>query len=116
MKKRGGKAISRLINEQGWYSFAQMLEYKSDWYGRELVFIDKYFPSSKTCSCCGTQTELTLKDRVWSCACGATHDRDVNAAKNILAVGTTVAACGANVRLSRKQSALKQEFLLEMAG
>ena len=53
---------------------------------------------------------LSLKDRVWSCACGVTHDRDINAAKNILAVGTTVTACGTDVRLPRKRSVVKQEI------
>lgn len=103
--------LSRYISEQGWREFRTMLDYKSNWYGRELVVADRFFPSSKTCSCCGKQAELTLKDRVWSCACGATHDRDVNAAKNILAVGTTVLACGTDLRLPRKRLVAKQEVL-----
>lgn len=92
------RKLSRCISEQGWRDFRGMLEYKANWYGRELVVVDRFFPSSKTCSCCGKQAELTLKDRVWSCACGATHDRDVNAAKNILAAGMAVSACGVDGR------------------
>ena len=110
------RRLARLIGEQGWRELRTMLEYKSNWYGRELVVIDRFFPSSKTCSCCGKQATLTLKDRVWSCACGATHDRDVNAAKNILAAGMAVSACGTDVRLPRKRSVAKQEVLLDMAG
>lgn len=90
-----------------------MLTYKSDWYERELVIVDRFFPSSKICSCCGKQTELTLNDRVWSCACGATHDRDVNAAQNILAAGIAVSACGDDVRpVLNGQLTAKQETLL----
>jgi putative transposase len=92
------RKLSRVISEQGWRDFRTMLEYKCEWYGRELLVVDRFFPSSKTCSCCGAKAELTLKDRVWSCACGATHDRDVNAAKNILAAGQVVSACGVDGR------------------
>ncbi|GAB1819338.1 hypothetical protein HerbRD11066_25020 [Herbidospora sp. RD11066] len=65
-----------------------MLAYKTAWYGRELLVIDRWFPSSKRCSTCGSVAEsmtLSVRDRV--CACGAAHDRDINAAKNILAAG-----------------------------
>jgi len=66
----------------------EMLEYKAAWYGRELVAVDRWFPSSKLCSACGTvRGEMPLGVREWVCVCGATHDRDVNAAKNILAAG-----------------------------
>lgn len=92
------RRLSRLISEQGWRDFRKMLEYKAEWYGRKILVVDRFFPSSKTCSCCGAKAELTLKDRVWSCACGATHNRDVNAAKNILAAGQAVSACGADGR------------------
>lgn len=86
------------IGEQGWRDFRTMLEYKAKWRGRELVVVDRFFPSSKTCSCCGKPATLTLKDRVWSCSCGTTHDRDVNAARNILAAGMVVSACGVDGR------------------
>jgi putative transposase len=83
-----------------------MLEYKAQWYGRELIAIDRWFPSSKTCSGCGhLMAELPLHLREWTCpACGAVHDRDVNAAKNILAAGLAVSACGAGVRPQRSTS------------
>jgi putative transposase len=94
------RKLSRAISEQGWYQFRSYLEYKCDWYGRELIIINQWYPSSKTCSSCGSiQTKMPLNIREWTCPdCGANHDRDVNAAKNILAVGTTVSACGDSVR------------------
>jgi putative transposase len=66
-----------------------MLEYKAAWYGRTLVVVDRWFPSSKLCSDCGVlQETMPLHIRQWTCAaCGAVHDRDVNAAKNVLAAG-----------------------------
>jgi putative transposase len=82
--------LSRVISEQGWREFRTMLEYKCRWYGRELVTVDRFYPSSKTCSCCGRKANLSLSQRQWVCACGASHDRDVNAAKNILAAGQAV--------------------------
>jgi putative transposase len=96
------RKLSRRISEQGWRSFRTMLEYKAEWYGRELLIVDRWFPSSKTCSCCGRKADLSLKDRKWTCECGATHDRDINAAKNILAAGQAVPfACGADARPSK---------------
>jgi putative transposase len=92
--------LSRAISEQGWYQFCSYLEYKCNWYGRELIIINQWYPSSKTCSSCGSiQTKMPLNIREWTCPdCGTKHDRDINAAKNILAVGTTVSACGDSVR------------------
>jgi putative transposase len=83
-----------------------MLEYKCAWYGRDLVVIDRWFPSSKTCSACGHVVDtLPLKVREWECEkCGARHDRDINAAKNIRAAGLAVLACGAGVRPHRESS------------
>jgi putative transposase len=94
------RKLSRAISEQGWYQFRMFLEYKCDWYGRELIIINQWYPSSKTCSSCGSiQTKMPLSVREWTCPdCGSVHDRDINAAKNILAVGTTVSACGDSVR------------------
>jgi putative transposase len=94
------RKLSRAISEQGWYQFRSFLEYKSKWYGRELIVINQWYPSSKTCSSCGSiQSSMPLSVREWTCPdCGVKHDRDINAAKNILAVGTTVSACGDSVR------------------
>jgi putative transposase len=65
-----------------------MLEYKCQWYGRELRVVDRWYPSSRICSTCGAEQEsMPLNIRTWACTCGATHDRDVNAARNILAAG-----------------------------
>ncbi|MFI9841645.1 zinc ribbon domain-containing protein, partial [Nonomuraea sp. NPDC051941] len=65
-----------------------MLEYKAAWYGRTLVAVDRWFPSSKLCSACGSlQEAMPLNVREWTCGCGAAHDRDVNAARNVLAAG-----------------------------
>ena len=64
--------------------FREMLKYKLADRGKVLIKIDKWFPSSKMCSACGAiNKELTLKDREWTCECGARHDRDINAATNI---------------------------------
>jgi hypothetical protein len=88
------------LNDVGWGEFVRQLEYKANWYGRILVKIDRWYPSSKRCHACGHLLDsLSLDSRRWTCpACGAGHDRDVNAAKNILAVGRTVSAYGETVR------------------
>ncbi|MDF1667296.1 MAG: IS200/IS605 family element RNA-guided endonuclease TnpB [Planctomycetota bacterium] len=90
--------LARAISEQGWREFRTMLEYKADWYGREIQVADRFFPSSKLCSTCGAKNSgLKLGDRKWKCReCDTIHDRDVNAAIN-LAVGRTVSACGEGV-------------------
>jgi putative transposase len=96
------RSLSRAISDAGWSEFRSMLEYKADWYGRRVVAIDRFHPSSKTCSVCGEiASAMPLKVREWTCRCGAVHDRDVNAARNILAVGLAVAACGDGVRPPR---------------
>ncbi len=79
-----------------------MVEYKAGWYGRTVIAVDRFYPSSKTGSVCGVVVaELPLHVREWECACGAVHDRDVSAAKNVLAVGLAVSACGEGVRPPR---------------
>jgi putative transposase len=108
------RRLARVIADCGWRRFRSMLAYKAERYGRRLMVVDRYYPSSKTCSTCGyLLAELKLSVRAWTCpACGARHDRDINAAKNILAAGRAVAACGADVRRqgdSLPQSAPKQE-------
>ncbi|MGH2624433.1 MAG: RNA-guided endonuclease TnpB family protein, partial [Sphingobacterium sp.] len=73
-------------------SFYTLLAYKAAWHDRTIVKIDRFYPSSKTCSSCGWKKEdLTLSDRTWTCrSCGTTHDRDLNAAKNILQQGIKI--------------------------
>lgn len=95
-------SLARAIADASWSEFRRQLEYKAAWYGRTVVAIDRFYPSSKTCSACGVIVEsLPLKVRLWTCRCGAVHDRDINAAKNILAVGQTVSALGDGVRPPR---------------
>ncbi|MFD8159111.1 RNA-guided endonuclease InsQ/TnpB family protein [Streptomyces malaysiensis] len=111
---KNGK-LSRAISDAAWSEFRSMLEYKAAWYGREVIAVDRWFPSSKLCSVCGTlQKRMPLGVRTWTCDCGTTHDRDVNAAKNLLAAGLAASACGAGVRPQREssrtgQSVTKQE-------
>ncbi len=115
------RSLAKAISDSGWGTFRRMLEYKAARAGRQLIVTDRFYPSSKICSECGhLLTELTLNVRAWSCpSCGTRHDRDVNAAKNILAVGLAVAACGADVRhlgSSWVRSAVKQEPRPARAG
>ena len=115
------RRLAKAISDCGWGEFRRQLEYKAAKAGRHLIVIDRWYPSSKTCSSCGhLLAELSLSTRHWTCpACGTRHDRDINAAKNILAAaGRAVGAsdgadaCGADVRHSgtpRVRSAVKQE-------
>jgi putative transposase len=77
--------LARAIQGAAWGEFVRQLEYKSDWYGKNILFIDRFEPSSKLCHKCGyIHTELELKERKWTCPnCGEHLDRDVNAAINI---------------------------------
>jgi putative transposase len=86
------KKLAKAISYASWGELVRMIEYKLDWYGGTIVKIDRWYPSSKTCSSCGYEAEqLPLSIRTWDCPeCHATLDRDVNAAINILAVGQTV--------------------------
>ncbi|HEX4701818.1 MAG TPA: RNA-guided endonuclease TnpB family protein [Pseudonocardiaceae bacterium] len=96
--------LARAISDASWSKFQSMLRYKGAWYGRTVIFIDRWFPSSKTCSRCGHSLDrLELNVREWTCpACHTVHDRDVNAAVNILAAGRAVAACGDRTRPTRR--------------
>jgi putative transposase len=117
----GNRRLARAISDCGWGEFRRQLAYKCERYGRDLVVIDRWYPSSKTCSACGhLLAQLSLSTRHWRCpSCGTRHDRDANAAKNILAAGLAVAACGGDVRhsgSSRVRSPVKQEPLPARAG
>lgn len=81
--------LAKSIQEMSWYEFVRLLEYKAKWYGRNLIKIDRFYPSSKTCNHCGyIKQDLQLKDRFWICPkCNEEIDRDYNAAKNILKQG-----------------------------
>ena len=93
-------ALAKSISDVGWGEFVRQLEYKASWYGRTLVKIDRWYPSSKRCSHCGHVLDsLSLDERSWTCpACGRFQDRDRNAAQNVLAAGLAVSACGEAVR------------------
>lgn len=93
------RCLAKSISDASWSEFVRQLEYKSRWYGRTLVGIDRWYPSSKRCSDCGhTVAKMPLKVREWSCPeCGSVHDRDLNAARNILAAGLAVSALGESV-------------------
>ena len=86
-------SLARAISDASWSELRRMLEYKADWYGRTVVAVDRWYPSSKTCSACGTlAASMALTIREWECSdCGAVHDRDINAAKNILTAGLAAA-------------------------
>ncbi|MCK9868884.1 transposase [Nocardiopsis dassonvillei] len=126
------RRLARAISDAAWRELRTMLEYKCAWYGRDLVVVDRFFPSSKACSTpgCGyVHASLPLNVRMWTCpGCGAAHDRDVNAALNLEAAGLAVGAgpplcdhgeahtvgAGAGVRPQRESSrtgrpAMKQE-------
>ena len=93
--------LAKSVHDAGWGQFTQMLTYKAARHGRTLVKVDRWFPSSKLCSACGAVAEsMPLNVRSWACPCGAVHDRDVNAALNILAAGRAdrLNACGGTVR------------------
>lgn len=91
--------LAKAISDAGWAEFVRQLEYKALWRGRELIGIDRWYPSSKRCSDCGhTVKKLPLSVREWACPeCGSIHDRDVNAARNVLAAGLAVSALGESV-------------------
>ncbi|MEO3868773.1 transposase [Nonomuraea sp. B12E4] len=93
--------LAKSVHDAGWSQFVSMLEYKAARYGRHFGKIDRWFPSSKLCSSCGAIAEsMPLNVRSWTCGCGITHDRDINAAVNILAAGLAERRndCGARVR------------------
>ncbi|WP_338059240.1 RNA-guided endonuclease TnpB family protein [Streptomyces oceani] len=108
------RSLARHISGCGWGTFRTYLEYKTARWGKRIVVIDRWHPTSKLCSTCGhLLARLSLRTRHGTCPdCGTLHDRDTNAAKNILAEGLSASACGADVRrtgTSRTRSAVKQE-------
>ncbi len=99
-------SLAKSISDVGWGEFVRQLEYKAAWYGRTLVKIDKWYPSSKRCHMCGhVLATLSLDERFWTCPqCKTFHDRDMNAAKNVLAAGLAVSAYGEAVRPGRAKA------------
>jgi putative transposase len=94
----GNRHLARAIADMGFYELRRQLKYKATWRGGQVVLVDRWYPSSKLCSCCGYRLEaLGLDVRHWTCpGCGASNDRDVNAAINLrsIAVSSTASACG----------------------
>ena len=82
-------ALSKAIGDVSWGKFIETLTYKAEWNDKQVIHIKRFYPSSKTCNVCGyVKQDLTLKDRNWICPkCGESHDRDINAAINILSEG-----------------------------
>src|SRR5690606_8584243 len=114
--------LAKSFHDAGLGEIRRQLEYKAIWNRKRLLVVDRYYPSSKTCSACGLiNQDLKLSDRSWGCACGAVHDRDVNAARNIRTEGLrmlvaaghaeTLNACGGDVRPPAlgRQTPTKQE-------
>jgi putative transposase len=101
------RRLAQAISDASWSELIRQLEYKAAWYRRTLVKIDKWYPSSKRCCGCGHVLDsLPLSVRQWTCpACRVSHDRDINAAKNVLAAGLAVNACGEAIRPGRVMSA-----------
>ncbi|MFU8872523.1 RNA-guided endonuclease InsQ/TnpB family protein [Micromonospora sp. SL4-19] len=118
------RGLAKAISRTGWAEFRQLLTYKAHRDGRHLAIVDRWYPSSKTCSACGhLLARLSLGTRHWTCpSCGTRHDRDVNAAKNIaVAAGLaeTINACGADVRHGGPpsvRSAMNQELSRATGG
>lgn len=110
------KRLSQAISDVGWGEFRRQMEYKCQWYGKNLITIGRFEPSSKTCSHCESVNDtLVLTDREWTCTqCGTLHDRDLNAAKNIRNMGlkkyTSRGTAGGPVELPSIEGAKKQEF------
>jgi putative transposase len=98
------RSLARSISDAAWSEFRSMLEYKALWYGRSVTVVDRWLPSSKTCSACGlAKHTMPLHVRMFECAgCGLVCDREYNAALNILAAGRAVAVCGDGVRPIRR--------------
>jgi len=112
------RKLSQAISDVSFGEFKRQMQYKCDWYGKNLLFIGRFEPSSKTCSCCGAKNEtLTLNDREWVCpSCGTLHDRDLNAANNIRQMGLNnyagVGSPGEPVEKRRLRRSKKQESAL----
>jgi putative transposase len=84
----GRTRLAKSVHDAGWASFIAMLDYKAARYGRTFGRVDRFFPSTRMCSQCGRiNDKLPLNTRAWNCPCGAAHDRDINAAMNVLAAG-----------------------------
>ena len=100
------RKLAKSLSDCSFGEFLRQLKYKSEWNERELITIDRFFPSSKTCNKCKfVNQDLTLKDRVWTCSnCGSKLDRDINASENILEQGLIIySGCGTQSESKEKR-------------
>jgi putative transposase len=105
--------LAKSFSDAAISTFMQMLEHKAEWHGRRVVKVGRFYASSKTCHRCGEKAALMLSDRVWTCpACGTLHDRDINAAINILHEGLRIVAAG----MSETQNAAGDTVRPAIAG
>jgi transposase len=106
------KKLARHIANASWHKFTVMLTYKAEWNNKKVVKIDRWLPSSKTCSCCGHRLEkLPLSVREWTCpSCNTKHDRDINAAKNIAKFAQIKLADGLGHSLAVKSSSTSKRI------
>jgi len=99
------RKLSKHIADASWGNFVNLLQYKADWYGREVVKINRWYPSSKTCNECGwINQDLNLSDREWTCKNGHKLDRDLNASQNILKEGLKIHRLGRSITKVEKGS------------
>ena len=97
-------SLAGAIGDSGWGEFFRQIAYKCEWYGRQYIKINRFYPSTKRMSCCGHIQDVALSERLVTCQkCGTVHDRDINAAINIRAAGLAVEACGGSIRPGRSR-------------
>lgn len=117
--------LSKHISDASWGTFVRLLEYKADWNDKQIVKINRFYPSSKTCCECGwINQDLNLSIREWTCKNGHVLDRDLNAAKNILKEGLKIISSGtgdytggdSNKTLATKHKSVKPEAHLSLAN
>lgn len=108
--------LAKAISDVAWSGFVTKLKYKAEWNGKEVVVIDRFYPSSKTCSCCDYVKEsLSLDERTWTCSqCNTIHDRDVNASKNILR--RALASQSAGTVDNRNGAEVRPKEILKVSG
>lgn len=105
------RKLSKAISDVSWSKLFSQIDYKCNWYGKEFVKIDRFYPSSKTCSVCGKiKEDLKLSDRIYECECGNVIDRDYNAANNIKAVGVNAAQRTPMVAVTKPDEAFTNSF------
>ena len=111
------RSLAGAIADSGWGEFFRQIAYKCEWYWREYIKINRFYPSTKRMSCCGHIQEVVLSERIVTCQkCGTIHDRDINAAINIKAAGLAVSACGGTIRPGRSRQARAGETRTILRG